>query len=150
MLVCFFLFVSFFSFEIFTVKSKMKFIKFSWASTVGVPADVDFVALFLGFQAKSKSFLSSITLLASSAYHNDDENEKSKEKLWTCSALFGTFLCHHHGTTNIVKLGWNDNAIIALICRIVATSISSEIPMHTEAHYSFCWLSMRPKIFKTV
>ena len=156
MLVSFSFLASFFSFEIFTVKLKMKLIKLLSLYGRGTCGRGFCRAFSLVFRRDQNVFWE-VMLLASSAYHNDDENKKiSKEKRWTCSTLFGTFLCHLC-TTNIVKLHWNGNAIIALICKIVAsskavvaTSMSSEIPMHTEAHYSFCWLSIRPKIFKTV
>ena len=38
------------------------------------------------------------------------KRENNNKKLWTCSTIFGRFLCSHH-TTIVVKLNRNDNPI---------------------------------------
>ena len=116
----------------------------SWAS-VWVPTDVGFVTRFPAnrwFFWRNRC----ISRIARFAWCNATSElsattatrgarEKRKNKPLNVQRTFRKNCCRHC-TANIVKLDWNGNAIVALISNIVAssmvivaTSISSEIPI---------------------
>lgn len=102
-----------------------------------VPADVDFVVCFWSNRrffrwswnrCMLRIDLCGYVISELCTTTNQPQKWQAKQKLQMCSRLFGGFSCHHW-VTNTIKRDWNENAIVALISKIVTTVISSEIPM---------------------
>lgn len=68
-------------------------------------------------------------LLASSAQPQNNHNNDRQNKNSKINVQHTFWRVCHHWVTNTIKRDWNDNAIVALISKIVTTVISSEIPM---------------------